>query len=281
MVENKSSKQLIEVQSKLENLLALKRNALPKGFNETRFLQNCMAVLIDTKGIEKMQPVSIARTMLKGAFLGLDFFNKECYAIPYSNSLNFQTDYKGERKLAKKYSIEPIADIYAKLVKQGDLYEESIIEGKQFVNFKPKPFNNSKIIGAFAVCYYKDDSMLIEEMSIEEIEHIRDTYSKVPKGGAWKESFGEMAKKTVLRRLTKHIDFDFDSIEQQKTFDDSADMAFDNYEDVEPIAIPQPKKEAKESDKNVENDEITPEEAEAIKQQEIAESKDSKQTSIV
>src|SRR3712207_3606123 len=110
----------------LIKLLQSKEEALPKDFNQTRFLQNCMTVLQDAKNIENCNPTSVARTMLKGAFLGLDFFNKECYAIPYGNSLNFQTDYKGEIKLAKKYSINPIKDIYAKTVREGDLFEEEI-----------------------------------------------------------------------------------------------------------------------------------------------------------
>ncbi|KEI79912.1 hypothetical protein FC826_07260 [Clostridium botulinum] len=41
-----------------------------------------MTVLKDTKNIEKCNEVSKARTMLKEAFLGLELFNKECYAIP-------------------------------------------------------------------------------------------------------------------------------------------------------------------------------------------------------
>ena len=101
MADNK----LVLVHDNLQKLLQQKAKALPKNFNETRFLQNVMVVLQDTKDIEKMNPTSVARTMLKGAFLGLDFFNKECYAIPYSGQLNFQTDYKGEIKLAKKYSL--------------------------------------------------------------------------------------------------------------------------------------------------------------------------------
>ncbi|EQB3121731.1 recombinase RecT [Clostridium botulinum] len=66
----------------LNSLLKAKEKALPKGFNEARFLQNCMTVLKDIKNIEKCNEVSVVRTMLKGVFLGLDFFNKECYAIP-------------------------------------------------------------------------------------------------------------------------------------------------------------------------------------------------------
>lgn len=212
--------------SQLEKLLNSKAGALPKDFNQTRFMQNCMTVLQDTKGIEKVQPITIARTMLKAAFLGLDFYMKECYAIPYGNSLQFQTDYKGEVKLAKKYSVNPIKDIYAKLVRVGDDFLEEIRDGQQYISFKPQPFNDGEIIGAFAVCFYNDGSMIYETMSKKEIDHIRDNFSKMPKGPTWTKSYGEMCKKTVLRRLCKNISLDFDSIEQQKAYEDGGDAEF-------------------------------------------------------
>lgn len=72
---------LQETANNLNTLLKAKAKALPKGFNETRFLQNCMTVLQDTRNIEKCNSVSVARTMLKGAFLGLDFLVKN--VMPY------------------------------------------------------------------------------------------------------------------------------------------------------------------------------------------------------
>lgn len=209
--------------AKLQKFLDEKAAALPKDFNETRFLQNCMTVLQDVKGIENMSPVSVARTMLKGAFLGLDFFNGECYAIPYGGALNFQTDYKGEIKLAKKYSINSIKDIYAKLVREDDFFEERIENGQQIVNFEPKSFNDGKVIGAFAVCLYHDGSMIYDSMSSAEIEHIRENFSKAKNSPAWTKTPGEMYKKTVLRRLCKLIELDFESAEQKVAFDDSGD----------------------------------------------------------
>ena len=210
----------------LNKFLINKQEALPNDFNETRFLQNCMTVLQDTEDIEKMKPVSIARTMLKGAFLGLDFFNGECYAIPYSNKLNFQTDYKGEIKLAKKYSINEIQDIYAKLVREGDQFDERIIDGKQSIDFKPETFNDGDIIGAFAVCLYKDGSMIYETMSRQEIEDIRNNFSKVKNSLMWTKTPGEAYKKTVLRRLTKMIELNFGNQERKKAYDNGSDVEF-------------------------------------------------------
>lgn len=217
---------LRETHGTLNKLINSKMDAMPKDFNQTRFLQNCMTVLQDTKGIENCQPVSIARTLLKGAFLGLDFFQKECYAIPYGGELQFQTDYKGETKMAKKYSIRDIKDIYAKVVREGDEFKEEIVAGNQIIDFKPVPFNDGVIVGAFAVVLYQDGGMEYETMSTKQIEGIRDNFSKMKNGLMWTKTPEEAYKKTVLRRLTKKIEKDFASIEQAKTYEESSDMQF-------------------------------------------------------
>ena len=221
---NALQNQLSSVSENLSTMLQKKADALPRNFNETRFLQNCLTVLSETKDIEKIEPRSVARTMLKGAFLGLDFFNKECYAICYGGQLQFQTDYKGEIKLAKLYSINPIKDIYAKLVKKGDSFEAFIRDGKQTLNLTPITFNDEAVIGAFAVVYFQDGSMQYDEMSAKEIEATRKNYSKVPHGPAWTKSPGEMQKKTVLRRLCKLIEINFDNEDQRKAFEAGGDL---------------------------------------------------------
>ena len=58
--------------------------------------------------------------------------------------------------------------------------------------------------------------------------NIGPPFSKQKNGAAWTKSFGEMAKKTVLRRLCKHIELDFDSIEQGKVWEETSDMEFKN-----------------------------------------------------
>ncbi len=215
---------LLVIHNNLEKLLDSKREAMPTNFNKTRFLQNCMTVLQDTRDVDKCDPTSIARTMLKGAFLGLDFFNKECYAIIYGGVVQFQTDYKGEKKLAKKYSVRPVRDIYAKLVRESDEFTEEIKDGQQTVQFKPKPFNDGPILGAFAVALFEDGGMVYEVMSASEIETTRKNYSKQANGQAWTKSPGEMYRKTVLRRLCKNIELDFDTIEQAQAFEDASDF---------------------------------------------------------
>lgn len=278
---------LKSVHTKLETMLDAKAQALPKDFNKTRFLQNCMTVIQDVYGIENIDPQSVSRALLKGAFLGLDFFNKECYVIPYNKKeganwvkeIQFQTDYKGERKLVRKYSQRPTKDIYAKLVREGDFFEEIIEGGEPTVTFKPKPFNNSDVIGVFAVCLFKDGTMLYETMSVEECEQVKERYSKKDKNGnfsgAWNDSAGEMYKKTVLRRLCKAIDLDFDTSEQQEAFEESSDFEFDEKTEPKKPKMNSPLTKAeKEEAEEVNADSLTEEEKEEILKQEKEEAEE-------
>lgn len=221
------------IKTGLTKKLTENKEALPAGFNQQRFILNCITVIQDMmkdnkkkEQLEKINPETIPVCLAKAAYLGLDFFNGECYAIPYGGSLTFQTDYKGEIKLCKRYSKNKIKDIFAKVVRQGDFFMEEVDGGKQNVQYRPKPFSNEQMIGAFAIVVFEDGSMMYDTMSSEDIENVRNTYSKMKDSQAWKSSTGEMYKKTVLRRLCKLIDLDFDNIEQQKAYEDGGDVVF-------------------------------------------------------
>lgn len=221
------------IKTGLTKKLTENKEALPAGFNQQRFILNCITVIQDMmkdnkkkEQLEKINPETIPVCLAKAAYLGLDFFNGECYAIPYGVNLTFQTDYKGEIKLCKRYSKNKIKDIFAKVVRQGDFFMEEVDGGKQNVQYRPKPFSNEQMIGAFAIVVFEDGSMMYDTMSSEDIENVRNTYSKMKDSQAWKSSTGEMYKKTVLRRLCKLIDLDFDNIEQQKAYEDGGDVVF-------------------------------------------------------
>ena len=219
-----------EVAKTFEDLLTDKlqmvSNALPKDMNKERFVQNCMCVFNEKPELKAINKTDLLMGLLKGAYLGLDFMNKECYLIPYSGTVQFQTDYKGECKFVKRYSIRKIRDIYAKVVREGDSFEEAVIDSVPVINFRPKPFNSADIVGAFAVVLYEDGGMDYETMSVKDIQSVRNNYSKASQSKAWKYSFDEMAKKTVLRRLCKHIETDFETAEARQAWAEGSGMNF-------------------------------------------------------
>lgn len=89
------------IKTGLTKKLTENKEALPAGFNQQRFILNCITVIQDMMKddkkkaqLEKINPETIPVCLAKAAYLGLDFFNGECYAIPYGGTkdgkLNFE-----------------------------------------------------------------------------------------------------------------------------------------------------------------------------------------------
>lgn len=81
------------IKTGLTKKLTENKEALPAGFNQQRFILNCITVIQDMmkdnkkkEQLEKINPETIPVCLAKAAYLGLDFFNGECYAIPYGGS---------------------------------------------------------------------------------------------------------------------------------------------------------------------------------------------------
>lgn len=214
----------------LSTALAEVKDALPKDLNIARFVNNAVAVMNENTQLRDFAKehgtAQIKAGLVKGAYLGLDFMNKEAYLVPYGKQLNFMKSYTGAVKLCKKYSIRPLKDIYAKLVREGDDYQIEIINNEPKITFKPKPFNNGKIQGAFAVACFTDGGIQYEEMSLAELEKVRSC-SKMKSGVVWQTWTDQMYLKSVLHRLCKRIEIDFDNIEQLKYFNEEMEIETD------------------------------------------------------
>lgn len=208
----------------LMDMLISVEDGLSSSFNKTRFVQNSMAVLNEHPELAKINKQQLQLGLLKGAFLSLDYSAKDFFLIPYGNSVQFQMSYQGIIKYVKKYAIRPIKEIYAKCVREGDVFEEKIVDGKPTINFFPKSFSNGKIMGAFAICEFADGGLLYETMSTEDMENVRANYSKAANSKAWKTSTDTMYMKTVLKRLCKNIEVDFETIEMRKAWEDGSDF---------------------------------------------------------
>jgi len=214
------------------------QNALPKDFNKERFLQNTIALLRQNPELQKYNPTEILEGSVKAAYLGMDFMNKEAWLVPYSGHIQFQLGYKGCCKFVKKYSIRPLADLYAKVVHKGDEFTYGVENGKPYVNWKPLPFNGDEMQGVFAIAIFQDGGILYEVMSKEEIDKIRRR-SRAGNSGPWVTDYEQMSLKTCLKRLTKNIETDFDNIEQRNAWaSDNDDFVKpeNNSEVVDPFA---------------------------------------------
>lgn len=117
-----------------------------------------------------------------------------------------------------------LASISANVVYEKDEFDYCLGDYEQIIH-KPTMGERGIPICVYAIVKTKDNAVYREVMSVAEIEKIRNL-SKSKDGQAWKEHWAEMAKKTVIRRISKLLPMSSD-LEQVISRDDEM-VEFDN-----------------------------------------------------
>lgn len=225
MAEQKN--EVVTFDDRLKNNLSVEAKALPKDFNQTRFYQNAIALLNTNPDLKKCNQTQLMNGMMRAAYLGLDFANSECYLVPFGATVTFIPGYKGLRKFVMKYSVKPLRELKADVIRKEDFIDYGIKNNQPYIEYKPKPLNNSEVIGAFAVAYYEDGTISYEVMNMDELNKVRNS-SRCGKSGPWATWTNEMFKKTVISRLAKAIPTDFENIEMQSAWNEAQAEEFNN-----------------------------------------------------
>lgn len=129
----------------------------------------------------------------------------EAYLVPYGDVCTFLPGYRGLVKLA--WNSGQIKHIDADVVYEDDLFDYE--KGTNpFLRHKPARGERNTVAGAthaYAVVSMINGGSSFVVLNVEEVERIRRTYSKGShkNDNPWQTEWAEMAKKTVLRRLSK------------------------------------------------------------------------------
>jgi recombination protein RecT len=184
--------------------------ALPTHVSPERFMRVLQTSVMQDEKLQRVEPRKVIHEALKIAALGLltDSFLGEAYLIAdYKGDVQSRIGYRGFLKLTRQSSV--VDNAYAHEVCENDFIEMSLGTDKVLVH-KPKIGNRGAEIAFYAVIKYTNGACDFEIMTIEEINAIRgrsDAWrafqAKKIKDTPWNSSYGEMAKKTVLRRLLK------------------------------------------------------------------------------
>ena len=132
--------------------------------------------------------------------MGLEPDNQRAYLIPYGNTCTLIVSYKGLVELMRRAG--DVASIHADIVCDNDEFSHNmgVIERHSY-DLKTA---RGEMFAAYCQVTFKDGAKQSAIMSKAEINAIRDR-SKSGSNGPWKTDFNEMAKKTVVRRVSKMI----------------------------------------------------------------------------
>lgn len=191
---------------KMEPQMAL---CLPRHLSPSRLARIALTCLRQNPKLQQCDPTTFIASIMQAAQLGLEpGILGQCYLMPFYNSktdsmeCQFMPGYRGFIDLARRSG--NIVSIVARVVYENDLfnYEFGLHEK---LEHKPALDNKGNIIAFYAVAILKDGGHQFEIMSKNEVDKIRDTYSKSKNKGPWVDNYEEMAKKTLIRRLFKWL----------------------------------------------------------------------------
>ena len=133
-----------------------------------------------------------------------------------------------------------LASISAQVVYDKDHFDYELGDDERIVH---KPFlgkERGSPIAVYGIAKTKDGAIYREVMSVDEVEQVRKV-SRASGNGPWVQWWGEMAKKTVIRRLAKRLpsSADVDSVLDA----DNEVSGFVQIERLEPVNITPPPSE--------------------------------------
>lgn len=191
MVENK------DVQSQMQM-------ALPNQLSIERFTRVALTSLRKTPALLDCDPSSVIGSIIQAAQLGLepDGVLGQAYLIPYKGQCQLQVGYRGFINLSRRSG--EIKSFSAQVVRDGDAFKYEY-GTEAMLRHRPADDNDdAAITHVYSVVEYANGGSDFEVMTKAAVEKIRAT-SKAPNSPAWAEHWGEMAKKTVMRRHSKRM----------------------------------------------------------------------------
>jgi recombination protein RecT len=211
----KPTDELPSLRSKVETVrdLILKNKAqlemaLPKHLSADRLIRQALTSFSTTPALLDCTPRSLLGAVIQCAQLGLEpGLIGMAYLIPFRNTkagtteVQFIPGYRGLLSLARRSG--EISTIQAHCVYEDDAFFYKYgLDPKLDHTPSPKP-DRGPMLYVYAVARLKDGGAQFEVMPKAEVDAHRDRYSRAAKSGPWQTEYGEMAKKTALRRLCK------------------------------------------------------------------------------
>jgi phage RecT family recombinase len=176
------------------------------------------AISSDSDLLINADPLSVIEAIKDSAALGLEptGLNGEGWILRYKRQATFQPGWRGYLKRIR--NSRAVRDIDTQLVYENDQFDWGFTEKGGWFRHTPAklvrdPESNGWVgrgdyWGAYAYAVMPSGFTELEVMSVVDINAVRDAHSESWKSGKnspWMTDWGEMARKTPLRRLSKRL----------------------------------------------------------------------------
>lgn len=209
--------------------------ALPKHITVEKFTRVAMTAIQNNPDLQNADRRSLFGSIVRLAQDGLLPDGREAAIVLFGNKAQAMPMIAGVLKKIRQSG--EVAKVSAQVVYEHDEFvwhlgfDEDVTHNPPALD-KPR----GKAIGAYATAVLKDGSRLLEVMSLEEIEKVR-AVSRAKGNGPWVQWWGEMARKTVMRRLSKRLPMSTDvedALDRDETL--APDMRLVEPEPAEPMS---------------------------------------------
>jgi recombination protein RecT len=173
--------------------------ALPKHLSPERFSRVAITALSRTPKLMDCTPASLMKCLLDLSAMGLEPDGRKAHLIPYKTECTLVIDYKGLVELIRRSG--DVTSLRAETVCEKDGFNWHNGEIDHAINWRE---NRGKVQAVYAEAVMKTGEKQTAVMTREEVEAIRGR-SRAGSSGPWVTDWAEMAKKTVVRRLSKML----------------------------------------------------------------------------
>jgi recombination protein RecT len=179
--------------------------ALPDNIPVSKFTRVLVTALNQNRDLARCDRHSLFLAAVKCAQDGLYPDGREAALVPYGGVVQYMPMVTGYRRLMANEVIVVTTEV----VYSNDKFSYTLGDDAS-IEHEPPPLDQDRgePIGAYCSIRLKKGGYIREVMPKKEIERIRTLYSKAKRDDSpWSLHWGEMARKTVLKRAGKQIAF--------------------------------------------------------------------------
>lgn len=179
------------------------KDALPAHVTEEKFKRVLLTAVSQNADLAECDRTSVFAACMKAAQDGLLPDGREAALVIFKGKAQYMPMFAGILKKIRNSG--ELASITAQVVHKADKFEFYVDEKGEHLNHRPDMLaDRGPLVGVYAVATTKDGAAYIEVMTKAQVDAVRKV-SRSGDSGPWASWYDEMARKTVIRRLSKRL----------------------------------------------------------------------------